>query len=86
MCVWWYQEEDLAELASQQYYVEYGAEILQDRVLSLIPSYIPDREISSSRTMDKWAQVIIATHKKVSINQNLNGKEDKKSQAEFFPN
>ncbi|XP_066501283.1 unconventional myosin-VIIa isoform X2 [Hoplias malabaricus] len=58
------REEDLAELASQQYYVEYGAEILQDRLLSLIPSYIPDREISSSRTMDKWAQVIIASHKK----------------------
>uniref|UniRef100_A0AAR2KDI6 Myosin VIIAb n=1 Tax=Pygocentrus nattereri TaxID=42514 RepID=A0AAR2KDI6_PYGNA len=58
------REEDLAELASQQYYVEYGVDILQDRLLSLIPSYIPDREISSARTMDKWAQVIIATHKK----------------------
>uniref|UniRef100_A0A8B9JP57 Myosin VIIAb n=1 Tax=Astyanax mexicanus TaxID=7994 RepID=A0A8B9JP57_ASTMX len=57
-------EEDLAELASQQYYIEYGCEILQDRLLSLIPSYIPDREISSSRTMDKWAQVIMTTHKK----------------------
>uniref|UniRef100_A0A8C4EB46 Myosin VIIAa n=1 Tax=Dicentrarchus labrax TaxID=13489 RepID=A0A8C4EB46_DICLA len=41
--------DDLAELASQQYYVDYGSEILLERLLSLIPSYIPDREISSSR-------------------------------------
>ncbi|XP_075871183.1 unconventional myosin-VIIa-like [Nelusetta ayraudi] len=56
--------EDLAELASQQYYVEYGSEILPERLLSLIPSYIPDREISSSRTVEKWAHLIIAAHKK----------------------
>ncbi|XP_053334493.1 unconventional myosin-VIIa isoform X3 [Clarias gariepinus] len=58
------REEDLAELASQQYYVDYGAEILQERLLSLITSYIPEREISASRTVDKWAQVIMSAHKK----------------------
>uniref|UniRef100_A0A8C2EU35 Myosin VIIAa n=1 Tax=Cyprinus carpio TaxID=7962 RepID=A0A8C2EU35_CYPCA len=56
--------EDLAELASQQYYVDYGSEILVERLLSLIPSYIPDREISSAKTMEKWAQFIMAAHKK----------------------
>lgn len=60
------QEEDLAELASQQYYVDYGSEILQDRLLSLIPSYIPDREITSTKTAEKWVQLIINAHKKVS--------------------
>uniref|UniRef100_A0A8C2G9D7 Myosin VIIAb n=1 Tax=Cyprinus carpio TaxID=7962 RepID=A0A8C2G9D7_CYPCA len=56
--------EDLAELASQQYYVDYGSEVLPDRLLSLIPSYIPDREITPSKTVEKWAQMIIATHMK----------------------
>ncbi|KAG1940716.1 unconventional myosin-VIIa-like [Pimephales promelas] len=55
------REEDLAELASQQYYVDYGSEVLPDRLLSLIPSYIPDREITPSKTVDKWSQMIIAT-------------------------
>uniref|UniRef100_A0AAY5KWT3 Myosin VIIAa n=1 Tax=Esox lucius TaxID=8010 RepID=A0AAY5KWT3_ESOLU len=54
-----------SELASQEYYVDYGAEILTERLLSLIPSYIPDREISSSRSVEKWAHVIMAAHKKV---------------------
>uniref|UniRef100_A0AAQ6A914 Myosin VIIAa n=1 Tax=Amphiprion ocellaris TaxID=80972 RepID=A0AAQ6A914_AMPOC len=56
--------DDLAELASQQYYVDYGSEILLERLLSLIPSYIPDREISTSRTVEKWAHFIMAAHKK----------------------
>lgn len=60
------QEEDLAELASQQYYVDYGSEILQDRLLSLIPSYIPDREITLTKTAEKWVQLIVSAHKKVS--------------------
>nr|XP_006627875.2 PREDICTED: unconventional myosin-VIIa isoform X2 [Lepisosteus oculatus] len=58
------REEDLAELASQQYYVDYGSDVLLERLLSLIPSYIPDREISSSKTVEKWAQFIMAAHKK----------------------
>ncbi|KAM8835793.1 unconventional myosin-VIIa isoform 1-T1 [Synchiropus picturatus] len=58
------REEDLAELASQQYYVDYGSEILQDRLLSLISSYIPDREINSTKTPEKWAQLITSTNKK----------------------
>ncbi|XP_077387020.1 unconventional myosin-VIIa-like isoform X14 [Festucalex cinctus] len=56
--------DDLAELASQQYYVDYGSEVLLERLLSLIPSYIPDREISTSRTVEKWAHFIMAAHKK----------------------
>ncbi|XP_078258138.1 myosin VIIAa isoform X2 [Rhinoraja longicauda] len=58
------KEEDLAELASQQYYVDYGSEIIPERLMSLIPSYIPDREVNSSKPIEKWAQYIVAAHKK----------------------
>ncbi|XP_068786792.1 unconventional myosin-VIIa isoform X3 [Struthio camelus] len=58
------KEEDLAELASQQYYVDYGSEMVLERLLNLIPSYVPDREITASKTVEKWAQLIIAAHKK----------------------
>lgn len=67
LCALCSQEEDLAELASQQYYVDYGPEILQDRLLSLIPSYIPDREITSTKTAEKWLQLIVSAHKKVRL-------------------
>ncbi|XP_016887435.1 myosin VIIAa isoform X2 [Cynoglossus semilaevis] len=56
--------DDLAELSSQQYYVDYGSEILLERLLSLIPSYVPDREISTSKTVEKWAHFVMAAHKK----------------------
>lgn len=60
-------QDDLAELASQQYYIDYGSEILLERLLSLIPSYIPDREITTSRSVEKWAHFIMAAHKKVNV-------------------
>uniref|UniRef100_A0A8C5TCE5 Myosin VIIA n=1 Tax=Malurus cyaneus samueli TaxID=2593467 RepID=A0A8C5TCE5_9PASS len=55
---------DLSKLASEQYYVDYGSEMVLERLLNLIPSYIPDREITASKTVEKWAQLIIAAHKK----------------------
>ncbi|XP_055004260.1 unconventional myosin-VIIa-like [Boleophthalmus pectinirostris] len=58
------REEELAELASQQYFVDYGPELLQDRLLTLIPSYIPDRDMSSSKSPDRWLQLVTAAHKK----------------------
>ncbi|CAN0290451.1 unnamed protein product, partial [Lampetra fluviatilis] len=63
------KEEDLAELAAQQYYVEYGCEVLPERLLSLVPSYVPDRDVTAQRPPDKWAQIIAAAHKKAVYTQ-----------------
>ncbi|KAI1903183.1 hypothetical protein AGOR_G00024590 [Albula goreensis] len=78
------REEDLVNLASQQYYVEYGVEILHERLLSLVPSYIPDREINSSKTLDKWAQLIMAAHKKgIYAQQRLDSQRVKEEVVDF---
>ncbi|XP_052508245.1 unconventional myosin-VIIa [Budorcas taxicolor] len=58
------KEDDLAELASQQYFVDYGSKMILERLLNLVPTYIPDREITPLRTLEKWAQLAIAAHKK----------------------
>ncbi|XP_035884664.1 unconventional myosin-VIIa isoform X3 [Phyllostomus discolor] len=58
------KEDDLAELASQQYFVDYGSEMILERLLSLVPTYIPDREITPLKTLEKWAHLAIAAHKK----------------------
>ncbi|CAG5870200.1 unnamed protein product [Menidia menidia] len=78
------REEDLAELASQQYYVDYGSEVLQERLLSLIPSYIPDREITGTKPTEKWAQLIINAHKKGLHNKRrLNTQKVKEDVVDF---
>ncbi|MEQ2234302.1 Unconventional myosin-VIIa, partial [Ilyodon furcidens] len=78
------REEDLAELASQQYFVDYGSEILQERLLSLIPSYIPDREITATKTAEKWAQLIINAHKKgLHHKKRLNTQKVKEDVVDF---
>ncbi|XP_046908085.1 unconventional myosin-VIIa-like [Hypomesus transpacificus] len=78
------REEDLAELASRQYYIDYGSEILLDRVLSLVPSYIPDREVTSAKTADKWAQLVIAAHKKGVHTQKRLGRQKVKEDVVDF--
>ena len=55
------QDEDLAIIAAQQYYVEYGTEINIERLASLIPSYIPDHMIGgrgSRRDTLGWAKEV----------------------------
>ncbi|XP_037126025.1 unconventional myosin-VIIa-like isoform X1 [Syngnathus acus] len=78
------REEDLAELASQQYYVDYGVDILYDRLLSLIPSYIPDREITPAKTAEKWAQLVVSAHKKGLHDKRRSGMQKVKEDVVSF--
>ncbi|XP_029197955.2 unconventional myosin-VIIa-like [Acropora muricata] len=59
------KDEDLAEMASKQYYVEYGKQMIPDRLLNLIPSYLPESQLQGGRPgLEKWAHLIIGCHKK----------------------
>uniref|UniRef100_A0A1I8GD03 Myosin VIIa n=1 Tax=Macrostomum lignano TaxID=282301 RepID=A0A1I8GD03_9PLAT len=40
------KDEDLAMIAAQEYYIDTGPELMQDRLQSLLPSYIPDSSLS----------------------------------------
>lgn len=60
------QDEDLADVAAKQYYVEYGKEMLPDRLLNLLPSYLPESQLQGGRVgLEKWAHLVMNCHKKV---------------------
>jgi myosin-7 len=62
------KEEDLAMIAAQQYYIDYGDLISQDRLQALLPTYcIPDYYLNSgsSKNMDKWVVNVMGALKKV---------------------
>ena len=60
------QDEDLADVAAKQYYVEYGKEMLPDRLLNLLPSYLPESQLQGGRAgLEKWAHLVMNCHKKV---------------------
>ena len=60
------QDEDLADVAAKQYYVEYGKEMLPDRLLNLLPSYLPESQLQGSRVgLERWAHLVMSCHKKV---------------------
>ncbi|GLG95789.1 uncharacterized protein GBIM_02686 [Gryllus bimaculatus] len=82
------KEEDLAMIAAQQYYIEYGADLNVERLLSLLPSYIPDYCLAASdKALDRWGQLVVQAYKKSYYLQEqvqaLRIKEDVVSYAKF---
>ena len=45
-------------IAAQQYYIDYGPEMLNDRLHSLIPNYIPDICLAKQKSMSYWSTKI----------------------------
>lgn len=50
-------------IAAQQYYIDFGPDISNERLQTLVPSYIPDTFLSS-RSMNYWLQGISTAFKK----------------------
>ncbi|CAF0829323.1 unnamed protein product [Rotaria sordida] len=58
------KDDDLAMIAAQQYYIEYGQEMHIDRLRELLPHYIPDNQLVQNKATDRWSQIIIHAHKR----------------------
>ena len=68
------KEEDLAMIAAQQYFIEYGSDVSTERLLTLLPNYIPDYCLSSGdKAIDRWTQLTVAALKKVFFFLNFFG-------------
>lgn len=63
-----FQEEDLAMIAAQQYYIEFGTDMNTDRLFNLLPNYIPDYCLTSGdKAVERWGQLVIQAYKKVCM-------------------
>lgn len=61
------KEEDLAMIAAQQYYIDYGDMLNQERLQALLPTYcVPDYYLNngSAKTLERWVQTVMNAHKK----------------------
>ena len=81
------QDEDLAMIAAQQYYIDYGSDMILDRLQSLLPSYIPDTSLIGGKSINYWIQGVLAAFKKSYFVrervQALNVKEDIANYAKY---
>ena len=53
------QDEDLAMIAAQQYYVEYGSNVSPDRLQTLLGSYVPDSYLQKPNGAEGWLKAIV---------------------------
>ena len=61
------KEEDLAMIAAQQYYIEFGAEMEFEKLLESLPHYIPDQCLQAAdKSVERWANLIVSAFKKVA--------------------
>ncbi|EGD80527.1 myosin-VIIa [Salpingoeca rosetta] len=63
------KDEQLAEIAAKQFYVEYGPDMDTERLIRLIPSYIPDSALQA-RSPEKWAPRIEKCHARAEYTRN----------------
>ncbi len=61
------QNEDLAALAAQQYYVELGENMNSDRLSRMLPSAIPDSFLAGPGMQEKWMHMVMASFKRVCM-------------------
>ena len=52
-------------IAAQQYYIEYGNDMNSDRLMNLLPTYIPDYCLNGDQTVDPWHHLITQAFRKV---------------------
>jgi myosin-7 len=81
-------DDDLAMIAAQQYFIEYGQEMHTDRLRELLTHYIPDNQLAQNKATDRWLQMIVHTHKRYFVNSSnsisvLRVKEDVVNYARF---
>jgi len=60
-----FQNEELAALAAQQYYVDHASDMNLERLVGLVPNYIPDSCLQGAGTIEKWGQMIVNAYRKV---------------------
>lgn len=53
-------------IAAQQYFIEFQADLNMERLLNLLPNYIPDYCLTNAeKSIDRWAALIVQAYKKV---------------------
>lgn len=82
------KEEDLAMIAAQQYFIEYNSDMNSERLLNLLPNYIPDYCLSNAeKSVERWKQLVVQAYKKSYYLKEqvpvLRVKEDVVSYAKF---
>ena len=52
-------------IAAQQYYIEYNNDMNGERLMNLLPNYIPDYCLTGDKPVEYWHQLITQAFRKV---------------------
>ena len=59
-------------IGAQQYYIEFSNDMNMERLVGLLPNYIPDYCLTNGdKSLERWAALILQAYKKVALNKNV---------------
>ncbi|KAG1715049.1 Myosin-VIIa [Nymphon striatum] len=59
------KEDDLSMIAAQQYYIEFGTDVNIERLVNLLPNYIPDYCLTGGeKSIEHWSNLVVNSLKK----------------------
>ena len=74
-------------IAAQQYFIEFGTDMSADRLMNLLPNYIPDYCLTGDKPVEHWHALIMQAFKKSYYVKervpDLKAKEDVVSYAKY---
>jgi len=53
-----FQDEDLAMIAAQQHYIDFGTDMMSDRLQTMVATYIPDSALLGQKSLSYWTSKI----------------------------
>jgi myosin-7 len=74
--------EDLAELATQQLYIDWGSDVPLEKTVAVIQAYVPDGAIAALG-MDKWINAVYNCYKKRFLGKDIDKQAVKENVVTF---
>lgn len=67
------QKQELAEIAANEYYITHGSHLDRSLLVSLLPSYLPDKALEGAGALEAWADLVEEAFRQITVS--IPGKE-----------
>jgi hypothetical protein len=61
------QRQELAEIAANEYYITHGGHLDRSLLVSLLPSYLPDKALDGPAALEQWADLVQTAFDQIKV-------------------
>ena len=61
------QKQELAEIAANEYYITHGSHLDRALLMSLLPSYLPEKALEGEGALERWADLVEDSFNQIKV-------------------